>query len=88
MFFLDYPVELCLQGILDRQGKIRPDLPWIEPVGEPDEEFLSLIQTYPREGRRQVLELRERYPEKMWMIFSSRAEADAYLSHWNQKTGC
>ena len=79
VFFLDYPIEVCLNGILERQGKPRPDLPWVEPIGEPDEEFLSMIRSYPQEGRRQVLELRERYPEKTWMIFQSRAETDAYF---------
>ena len=88
VFFLDYPLEVCLQGILDRQGKPRPDLPWIETVGEADAEFLSLIRNYPREGRRQVLELRERYPEKTWVIFRNRTEANKYLTQWNTIVGC
>ena len=29
--FLDYPLEVCLNGIEERKGKARSDLPWIEP---------------------------------------------------------
>ena len=26
VFFLDYPADICLQGVKDRQGKPRPDM--------------------------------------------------------------
>ena len=28
VFFLDYPVDVCLEGIRQRQGQPRPDMPW------------------------------------------------------------
>lgn len=30
VIFLDYPLEVCLEGIQMRKGKPRPDMPWIE----------------------------------------------------------
>ena len=40
--FLDYPTEVCLEGIKSRKGKERSDIPWIE-YGE-DEEFIEFIR--------------------------------------------
>ena len=28
--FLDYPTDICLEGIVARRGKTRSDMPWIE----------------------------------------------------------
>ncbi len=28
--FLDYPTELCLDGVRERRGKARSDMPWTE----------------------------------------------------------
>ena len=30
VIFLDYPKEVCLQGVRERRGKARPDMPWVE----------------------------------------------------------
>ena len=30
VFFLDYPVEVCLEGVRARRGTVRPDIPWVE----------------------------------------------------------
>ncbi|MBQ1371495.1 MAG: adenylate kinase, partial [Oscillospiraceae bacterium] len=78
VFFLDYPLELCLEGVRQRRGKARPDLPWIEPVGEEDPEFLAFIRAYRQESRPKVL-LLEQHPEKQIYIFTNRTEAEAYL---------
>ena len=29
VFFLDYPLELCLQSVEQRIGTVRPDMPWV-----------------------------------------------------------
>lgn len=77
VFFLDYPVEICLEGIRERMGKPRDDLPWIE-TGY-DAEFLSLVREFPEKTRPQILEWMRRYPEKQWIVFSNREEAEQYL---------
>ena len=78
VFFLDYGVEVCLDGVRARRGKPRPDMPWVE-YGE-DAEFLSFIKSYEQESRPQVLSLLERYRDKDIFTFHSREEADAYLA--------
>lgn len=80
VIFLDYPVEICLTGAIERRGKPRPDLPWIEPVGTQDEaEFLDYIRNYETERRPKVIELMEQHPEKHLIRFTSRAQADTFL---------
>ena len=79
VFFLDYPVEVCLQGIRQRRGKPRSDMPWFESEEE-DAEFINFIKNYNSESRPQVMELLEKYAHKNIYIFRSRAEKDAFLS--------
>lgn len=77
VFFLDYPLETCIEGVRQRKGKARPDMPWVE-YGE-DAEFISFIERYRTESRPQVMELLSRYPEKNVVIFRSREEGNAFL---------
>lgn len=79
VFFLDYPVEVCIDGIKQRQGKPRSDMPWIET--EDDAEFLEFIRNYSTQSRPKVLELLNNYPQKDVFIFKSRKEADEYLNN-------
>jgi len=44
VFFLDYPLDVCLDGIRERRGKPRSDMPWIET--EEDAEFIEFIKSY------------------------------------------
>ena len=55
VFFLDFPVEICLSGIMERQGKPRPDMPWVEDEADP--ELLEFIKDYPARSRPGVMEL-------------------------------
>ncbi len=79
VIFLDFSLEVCIGGIRQRQGKLRPDMPWIET--EDDEEFLEFIKNYNTQSRPKVLELLEKYKEKNIVIFKSREEADAYIKN-------
>ena len=79
VFFLDYPVEVCLEGIRQRRGKPRSDMPWFES-GEEDAEFIGFIKNYNSESRPQVMELLEKYAHKDIFIFRSRDEKDAFLN--------
>ena len=83
VFFLDYPTEVCLEGIRTRRGTPRPDMPWIET--EEDAEFIEFIQSYNRESRPRVLELLKQYADKTIVIFRDRTEAEKYLQDLNQK---
>ena len=79
VFFLDYPLPVCLEGIVSRRGKPRPDMPWVEAPGEVDENFIRFIENYNAESRPAVLELLRRYADREIHIFTARAEADAFL---------
>lgn len=78
VFFLDYPLEVCLSGIKARQGKPRPDMPWIET--EDDEEFLEFIRDYNTDSRPKVIELLNKYSDKNIVVFKSRKEAEQYIN--------
>lgn len=83
-FFLDYPTEVCIEGIRSRMGQPRTDMPWVET--EPDEEFMQfIIRDFPTEKRPEILALRETYAEKEWITFVSRAEAEEYLKKLREK---
>ena len=77
VFFLDYPLEVCLEGASSRIGTEREDLPWEEM--EFDEEFRQYIVDFPKEKLPQMYELFEKYKqEKEWIIFRSREEAESF----------
>lgn len=79
VFFLDYPLEVCLDGIRSRMGKKRSDMPWIET--EEDEEFMEFVKNFSTEEVPVIHELLNKYPENNVYIFKSRDEADKYLSY-------
>lgn len=77
VIFLDYPTELCLAGVRERQGKPRGDMPWIET--EVDEEFLDFIKAYNEQQRPRVMELLDQHREKNIIIFTDREQAERFL---------
>lgn len=79
VFFLDYPVEVCLEGLASRKGKTRPDMPWIERTVETDWEFLAFVKNYNSESRPKVLHLLDKYAGKEVYFFKSRSEVDEFL---------
>lgn len=80
VFFLDYSLDICLNGIRERRGKQRPDMPWTEAVDEEDAEFIEFIKNYNSQSRPKIMELLDRYSHKKVYIFTSRKEADEFLS--------
>ncbi len=79
VFFLDYPLDVCLRGIRERKGKARPDIPWIENEETEDAEFIEFIKNYNVQSRPAVLELLAKYPHKDIHVFKDRNEADDFL---------
>ena len=78
VIFLDYPLDVCLDGIKERRGKPRSDMPWIET--EEDEEFIEFIKSYNEQQKPKVLELLEKYSDKNIIIFKGREQADTFLN--------
>ena len=78
VIFLDYETEVCIEGIKNRRGKARSDIPWIET--ETDEEFIAFVKNYNETQRPQVITLLEKYKSKSQIIFKTRKEADEFLA--------
>ena len=66
VFLLDFPLDVCIEGIRQRQGKPRPDMPWIET--EYDEEFLEFIRNFEKDSKPKILTLLQIYQEKNIII--------------------
>ena len=78
VFFLDYPLDVCLDGIKERMGKPRSDMPWVE--NETDEDFVEFIKRYNHDIRPIVLDLLQNCRYKNIIIFTNREQADEFLS--------
>ena len=76
VIFIDYPLDVCLDGIRNRRGKSRSDMPWIET--EEDAEFIEFIKSYNEQQKPKVLELLEKYSDKNIVIFKSREQANEF----------
>ncbi len=78
VFFLDYPLDVCIRGIESRIGKPRADMPWVEMEFDPA--FRTWVESFPEVNRPKILALLERFRDKCQIIsFFSRQEAQAYL---------
>ncbi len=78
VFFLDFPLDVCLDGLKERHGKPREDMPWIEDDAF-DEEFIAFVKSYNSESRPKVLEILEKFKDKEVIVFYSRDETDGYI---------
>ena len=78
LVFLEYPTEVCLEGVRARRGQKRSDMPWVEE--EDDEEFLEFIRAFETESRPRILEWIKKYPDKAVVTFRTREEAEGYLA--------
>mgnify|MGYP003318523378 CR=1 FL=1 len=81
--FLDYPVEVCLDGIEKRKGRPHRDMPWTED--EYDAEFIEFIKNYNTENKPRVVKLLEKYSDKNVFIFKNRDESEEFLSDIKNK---
>ncbi len=76
--FLDYPTDVCIEGVRSRKGKARQDIPWVEPENEEDSEF---IINYNEISKPKVLNLLKKYQTKKIIILNSRREAEMFLKN-------
>ena len=78
VFFLDYPTEVCLNGVKERKGKPRSDMPWVENDNT-DKEFIDFIKNFNTENRHKIIKLLDNYSSKNIIIFRSRMESEEYI---------
>ena len=77
VIFLDYPTELCLQGIRERKGKTRSDIPWIEVREDP--EFIAFAERFRQQERPSILVHMKHLRDKNIVVFEERSEAEIFL---------
>lgn len=77
IIFLDYPEEVCVEGLYNRVGKTRADMPWVEEAV--DEELLAFVKDFRTQVRPTIFNLLSIYQDKNIFIFTSRKEANDYL---------
>ena len=77
VIFLDYGTEECMNGIKERIGKVRVDMPWVEQ--ELDPELVKLVENYPKANRPVILSLLEKHPDINRIVFKSRLEASEWM---------
>lgn len=82
VFFLDYPLDVCLSGVESRIGKKREDMPWIEE--EFDEEFRQWIIDFKDKNIPYLYDSLQNLSDKEIHIFKSRDEADTFLRNFKQ----
>lgn len=76
VFFLDYPLEVCLAGVSGRIGQKREDMPWIEEYF--DEEFKQWIKDFAKDQKPVIEELLREFDGNA-VVFTSRSEAEKFL---------
>ena len=78
VFLFDLPTEVCLAGVIDRIGKKRHDMPWIDKELDPD--LKKQVEEFREINLPRIYSLLEKYREgRTVTVFRSRAEADEFL---------
>ncbi len=78
VFFLDFPTEVCLEGVENRIGTKREDMPWIEQ--EFDEEFREWITGFSVQQLPVIYQLLDDYKDRAEIIiFKTREEMNSYI---------
>ena len=78
IIFLDYSVDQCLEGIKERRGKERSDIPWVSH--EDDLNFIEFIKNYNTNNKPIVLDLLKKYSNKNIYVFYNRDESEKFLN--------
>ena len=76
VFFLDFPSEICIDGIKSRVGKPRDDIPWTED--KIDEEFFQFVKAFGEETRPRIERLLSEYHGNIYR-FTGRNDADSFI---------
>ncbi|MDE7281857.1 MAG: adenylate kinase [Ruminiclostridium sp.] len=78
IILFDIPYEVCLQGIRERAGTKRDDMPW--ETAETDDVFLNEVKKYIPEQLPKVYQLLDKYKHnKEVIVFKTREEAEKWL---------
>ena len=78
IFLLDFPPDVCIDGIRERAGKRTESRPFVERVGNGD--LIAKTRAFRENSMPRIYELIRRYGRgrEVW-VFHSRREADEFL---------
>ena len=78
IYFLDFPLKVALDGVEQRIGKPRDDIPWKEEIFDP--EFKEWIIDWYKKTEPCLYHLIDKYKgTKNIVIFKTREEVDSYI---------
>ena len=78
VFLFDLPTEVCLQGAIERLGKGRYEMPWIDT--ELDPKFRVEIEEFKDKKLPKIYNMIEKHGQnKKIVVFKSREEAGEFL---------
>ena len=78
IILLDYPLDVCLNGVASRIGKERNDIPWVEK--ELDHGLVDSINSWFKEKRPMLLDLLNQYGNnKNILILKNRDESNTLV---------
>ena len=77
VFFFNLPTEVCIEGIKNRVGTVRPDMPWVER--EVDGDFLQFVKDFKTNRTGQICEMLDKFPQVKKIVFKNRRESEEFL---------
>ena len=84
IYFLDFPLEVALQGVESRIGKERDDIPWKEDIFDPD--FKEWIIDWYKTKKPWMDHLLDKYKKrKTIIVFKTREEMNSYLDSFKNE---
>lgn len=75
-FFFDLPVDICLEGAIQRLGKDREDMPWTDD--QLDESFRQWILDFPK-NQLPIINILLRFYKGNLIRFTTREDADSFI---------
>ena len=79
VFFLDFPLDVCLSGVKERCGKPRTDMPWFESFDDTNGEFIDFIKRFESESKPKIIELLSEISDKNIYVFKSRLDTEKFI---------
>jgi adenylate kinase family enzyme len=86
VIFLDMNRLVCLFGVLTRIGRKRPDMPQYleEKLDRQFFQFCRRLWSFPKMGRRTILGLHAKYPDKPFLVIEGRRKMKKLLRKWRE----
>lgn len=79
IILLNYDLDICLNGIKERVGILRDDIPWKEDTLDP--EFYQFVLNFPTVTLIKIKKILANYPNKNLIEFKNREEANNFVKN-------